>query len=206
MLNWFRRKGDAPEPTEDAFDGPQPPVSEEELAEEALAAPPEDELIVEEQEEEREEGLEESLTRTRQGFFGRVKALFNRSAQITDEFYDELEELLIQADVGVVTSQRLLEALKERVETDGPRGINEARQAFQDEMAAFLEDQDQGLDLGRPLSLVLVIGVNGVGKTTTIGKLAMYLRNEGHRVMLAAGDTFRAAAIEQLQAWGERAG
>ena len=207
MLNWFKRRDREPELVEAEEATTQgAPVPIDQLAEEALAAAPEDELILDQQEDEREAGLEDSLAQTRSGFFTRIKGLFSRKSDITEDFYDELEELLIQADVGVATTQRLIEALRERVETDGIASIDEAREAFQDELAGFLDDEQPGLTLDQPLSLVLVIGVNGAGKTTTIGKLATYLHSEGHTIVLAAGDTFRAAAIEQLQSWGERAG
>ena len=206
MLNWFKRRDREPEMVEAEEATTQGgPVPLADLTEEALAAPPEDELIVEEQEEEREAGLEDSLERTRGGFFTRIKGLFARKNDISEDFYEELEELLIQADVGVNTTQRLIEVLRERVEGDGIRTIEDAREVFQDEMAGFLDDEQPGLALDQPLNLMLVVGVNGAGKTTTIGKLATYLQAEGHKVVLAAGDTFRAAAIEQLEAWGERA-
>jgi fused signal recognition particle receptor len=152
-----------------------------------------------------EANLEQSLEKTRGGFFSRIRGLFGRQTDITEDFFEELEELLIQADVGVMTTQRLLETLRERIETENIRTIEDAREAFEGELAGFLDDGQPGLHLDRSLTLMLVVGVNGVGKTTTIGKLATYLAKEGHRVVLAAGDTFRAAAIEQLQAWGERA-
>lgn len=206
MFNWLRRRDRDPDFVEaEEFTTEGETISAEELEEEALAAAPEDELVLEEQEEEREASLEDSLERTRGGFFSRIKGLFSRHTEITEDFYEELEELLIQADVGVMTTQRLIETLRERVEADKIRTIDEARDTFQDEMAGFLDDEHEGLDLSRPLNLLLVVGVNGAGKTTTIGKLATYLQAEGHKVVLAAGDTFRAAAIEQLQAWGGRA-
>jgi fused signal recognition particle receptor len=206
MLNWFRRRDREPEIVEaEEATTAGAPVPVEELAEEALAATPEDELIVEEQDEEREAGLEDSLAKTRGGFFSRIKGLFSRQNEITEAFFEELEELLIQADVGVATTQRLIEALRERIESEDIHAIDEARETFQDELAGFLEDEQPGLNLAEGLNLMLVIGVNGAGKTTTIGKLATYLQAEGHKVVLAAGDTFRAAAIEQLQAWGARA-
>jgi len=205
MLNWFRRDRDAETVEAEEATTQGAPVDVDELAEEALAAAPEDELALEEQEEEREASLESSLEKTRGGFFSHIKGLFSRGSEITEDFYEELEELLIQADVGVMTTQRLIEALRERVEAEGIRTIDEGREAFQDEMAGFLADEQVGLKLDHPLNLMLVVGVNGVGKTTTIGKLATYLQSEGHKVVLAAGDTFRAAAIEQLQAWGARA-
>jgi fused signal recognition particle receptor len=206
VINWFRRRDREPEIVEAEQATTQgEAVPPEVLAEEAIAAPPEDELVLEEQAEERQASLEDSLQKTRGGFFGRIRGLFQRKNEITEEFFDELEELLIQGDVGVDTTTRLIGTLRERIAEDDIRTIEDAREAFEDEMAGFLADEHPGLDLDRPLSLVLVVGVNGTGKTTTIGKLATYLRSEGHRVLLAAGDTFRAAAIEQLQAWGERA-
>ncbi|HLG74748.1 MAG TPA: signal recognition particle-docking protein FtsY [Chloroflexota bacterium] len=206
MFNWLKRRDRDPDFVEaDDATTQGTPVPPEELAEEALAAPPEDELVLDEQEEEREAGLEDSLEKTRGGFFSRIRGLFSRKNEITEDFFDELEELLIQADVGVATTARLIETLRERIESEGIRTIEDARETFQDEMAGFLDDEEEGLNLEHPVNLLLVVGVNGAGKTTTIGKLATYLQSEGHKVVLAAGDTFRAAAIEQLQAWGQRA-
>src|SRR6266568_3959556 len=156
MLNWFRRDRDAEAVEAEQATTQGSPVDADELAEEALAAAPEDELVLDEQDSEREASLETSLEKTRGGFFSRIKGLFSQRSEITDDFYDELEELLIQADVGVMTTQRLIEALRERVEADGIRAIDQAREAFQDEMAGFLADDQLDLVLDRPLSLLLI--------------------------------------------------
>src|SRR5438105_2401130 len=127
MLNWFRRDRDAETVEAEEATTQGAPVDADELTDEALAAAPEDELVVEEQVCDREASLETTLEKTRGGFFSRIKGLFSRQTDITEDFYDELEELLIQADVGVMTTQRLLEALRERVEADNIRTIDEAR-------------------------------------------------------------------------------
>ncbi|MDE3077371.1 MAG: signal recognition particle-docking protein FtsY [Chloroflexota bacterium] len=192
MLNWFRRRDEAGQQEAEASVGPDAHV--------ALggAEPPEIE-----QDRAR---VEDSLEKTRAGFFGKIRNLFGQGADIDEGFFDELEELLIQADVGVPTTEKLVRGLRDQVRAQGIAKAADARLAFQDELAAFLEHEASPLDLARPLTLILVVGVNGSGKTTSIGKLASYLIGRGHRVVLAAGDTFRAAAIEQLQAWGARAG
>ena len=201
MPNWFRRKDEQPL---EALGQENTLVenAEEELAAEAMAAsfeedPRRDDMAA---------SIKESLEKTRGGFFGRIRTLFSRGSEIDEDFYEELEALLIQADVGVPTTQKLLGNLRSQLQAQQIKMVDQARQAFQDELAAFLDDERSALELDRPLTLILVIGVNGAGKTTSIGKLATYLLHQGHRVVLAAGDTFRAAAIEQLQVWGARAG
>ncbi|MBX3000429.1 MAG: signal recognition particle-docking protein FtsY [Caldilineaceae bacterium] len=150
--------------------------------------------------------LEESLNKTRSGFFGRIGSLFQEN-EITDELWDDLEESLIMADVGVETTQALVEKTRERVERDGIKTTRDAYTILKREMVRLLqEDEPLHIEEDRILTVVLVVGVNGSGKTTTIGKLAYRYRNRGKKVVLAAGDTFRAAAIEQLQVWGQRAG
>ncbi len=205
MLNWFRRKELTPgadeNPTEPEMPDEAQLVSDEELAQEGLAAEPEPT-----EEDESALVLAETLARTRGGFFSKIKNLFGRGSEVDADFYEELEELLIQADVGVATAEKLLKQLRAQLQAQQIKRTDEARQAFQDELAAFLDDERSALNLDRPLTLILVVGVNGAGKTTSIGKLATYLIRGGHRVLMAAGDTFRAAAIEQLQVWGARAG
>ncbi|HUZ77121.1 MAG TPA: signal recognition particle-docking protein FtsY [Chloroflexota bacterium] len=199
MLNWFKRR-DQPaedEPAGVAGEAPEGPGP-------ALERPREDDPTLEDAAG--SASLDASLERTRSGFFGRVKRLFGAGSEIDDEFFDELEALLIQGDVGLATAEKLLANLRRQLAAQHITTAEEARLAFQDELAAFLEDDRRQLLLDRPLSLVLVIGVNGAGKTTSIAKLAKYLSGSGHRVLLAAGDTFRAAAIEQLQVWGSRVG
>jgi fused signal recognition particle receptor len=153
-----------------------------------------------------DEKLQASLAKTRQNFFGRIGALFQAN-EITPDTWDELEALLIQADVGVETTLDLVERLKKRVQTEGLRRVEDVKAALNEELVALLaEPTPSKLDEPRMLSVVLVVGVNGSGKTTSIAKLAYYYRQQGRRVVLAAADTFRAAAIDQLKIWGERVG
>lgn len=154
----------------------------------------------------RKEKIAEGLTKTRQGLFGQVMRLFG-AADISEEMWEELEELLIRADVGVETTIGLVERLRERVAQEHVRRAAQVRQMLREELLALLPTDVPRNDLAeRLLTVILVIGVNGSGKTTCIGKLTRYYRERGKRVILAAGDTFRAAAIDQLKVWGERAG
>jgi fused signal recognition particle receptor len=139
-------------------------------------------------------------------FINRIKETFRRSA-ITEDLYEDLEESLILADVSMHTSQELVEALRAAVQTHGVKDVPEAYALLQSQVAGLLSRNAHELTLPaqRP-TVVLVVGVNGVGKTTSIGKLAALLKRQGHSVLLAAGDTFRAAAIEQLELWGQRIG
>jgi len=150
--------------------------------------------------------LTESVAKTQEGFFGRVADLFDRRT-IDDDLYDELEETLIQADVGVDTTVKLVERLRERVRRDRIREAHEAKTALREEMIAMLkvEGWDEGLLVpdDEP-SIILVVGVNGTGKTTSIAKLAKWIKESDLSVAMAAADTFRAAAIDQLKIWGER--
>jgi fused signal recognition particle receptor len=127
--------------------------------------------------------------------------------EIDDETWEDLEALLIQADMGIATSMDLIEILHKRVESEGMHSSDQLLQALKEELRAILVDNpDFRLEESRLLTIVLVVGVNGSGKTTTIGKLAHYYTKLNRKVMLAAGDTFRAAAIDQLQIWSDRAG
>lgn len=148
--------------------------------------------------------LRSGLQRTRQSFFGRIAQSFG-STEIDDDSWDDLEGLLIQADVGVETTLTLVERLRTRVRREGITKQDQLQNALKVELRGLLSDPPP-LDVsGRKLSVMFVVGVNGCGKTTSIGKLAYRLKNSGRNPILAAGDTFRAAAIEQLQQWGERA-
>ena len=145
----------------------------------------------------------QSLSRTRQ-MFGKVSEAFQRG-QIDDQLWDDLEETLITADLGVVITERLIATLKERVEYAGLKDARDVRDALEEELLILLgEKEPLTFAKSGALTVILVVGVNGVGKTTTIAKLSQYLKKKGHRVILAAGDTFRAAAIDQLKIWGER--
>lgn len=146
------------------------------------------------------------MSKTRQSFFGRISQLLG-STDITDETWDDMEALLIQADLGVDTTRDVIADVKNRARRQGITQADKIKPLLKDALRALLKDPPVLNISGRPLSIVLVVGVNGSGKTTTIGKLAYRLSTINHRkVFLAAGDTFRAAAIEQLQKWGERVG
>jgi len=150
--------------------------------------------------------LEESLTKTRRGFFGQVMQLLGAN-DITDETWEDLEALLIQADVGVETTIGLVERLRERADQEHIMQARRLREVLREELLLLLPSDVPRDDLApRLLTVILIVGVNGSGKTTTIAKLARYYRGKGKRVLLAAADTFRAAAIDQLKLWGGRVG
>ncbi len=146
-----------------------------------------------------------SLGRTRQ-LFGRVNDSLAHDP-ITDDLWDELEETLISSDVGVETSERLMSVLRERAEAERMTRGSELRAALKEELELLLGDPEPLVfSETSPITVLLFVGVNGVGKTTSIAKVAHLLKKQKHHVMLAAGDTFRAAAVEQLKTWGERVG
>lgn len=155
-----------------------------------------------------EKQTEQSLQKTRQGFFGRISALFQTEDPITDELWDELEELLIQADVGVETSLAVVEQVREKAQQQELRKASEARALLKKELIRMLKvDVPSYSERSTKPYVILVAGVNGVGKTTLIAKLAhRYKTQMNKRVILAAADTFRAAAIEQLQHWADQVG
>ena len=142
------------------------------------------------------------------GFFDKIKkiGIFNGFSQLDDDFYDELEESLVMADLGAETTLEAVEELKSRCKAEKIKDIEGARQCMRDILAEYLTTGDLSVDMVNPPAVVLFIGVNGVGKTTSIGKLAARWKREGKKVLLCAGDTFRAAAAEQLTIWSERAG
>ncbi len=142
------------------------------------------------------------------GFFDKIKkiGIFNGFSQLDDDFYEELEESLVMADLGAETTMEAVEELKSRCKAERIKDIEGARQCMRDILAEYLSIGDLSVDMSRPPAIVLFIGVNGVGKTTSIGKLAARWKREGKKVLLCAGDTFRAAAAEQLTIWSDRAG
>lgn len=148
--------------------------------------------------------LKEGLAKTRQNITEKMDLLFKYHNEVNDELFDELEEVLILADVGVNTTTRLIEKVRERVREERIREAQRVRAVLKEEILALLS-QLQELNLRFP-AVFLVVGVNGVGKTTTIGKLAHMFQSQGRKVLMAAGDTFRAAAIEQLEVWANRVG
>jgi len=159
-----------------------------------------------------EEKTEAALARTRRSWFGRIAGILDRGA-IDDELWLELEEVLLGADVGVRTTEKVLGRVRERVDKERVRDPHAVRALLKDELMAILTGVpfrgalwgEGETEAPRP-GVILVVGVNGTGKTTTIAKLAHLYRHEGEQVVIAAGDTFRAAAIDQLRTWGERVG
>jgi fused signal recognition particle receptor len=158
------------------------------------------------------EQLDKSLERTREGFFSKLSKAIAGKSQVDDDVLDQLEEALITADVGVDTTLEIIEKIQSRVSRDKYLGTGELNAILLEEVMSILVDDDQDtlkhfqLPEGKKPFVVLVVGVNGVGKTTTIGKLATNFKNAGKSVMLGAADTFRAAAVDQLTIWSERAG
>jgi fused signal recognition particle receptor len=152
--------------------------------------------------------FKEGLTKTRDAFVDRVDDLFSRRKKIDEDFYEELEEILIGADVGVNTVLKLIDQLRAEVKKRKIEDPAELQPILSEKLIELLKgDADAGLKLNpNGLSVILFVGVNGVGKTTTIGKMAHMFKSQGKKVLMAAGDTFRAGAIEQLETWGERVG
>ncbi|WP_339201875.1 signal recognition particle-docking protein FtsY [Paenibacillus sp. FSL P2-0322] len=152
--------------------------------------------------------FKDGLEKTRKGFVEKVTDLMIRRKKIDEEFYEELEEILIGADVGVNTVMNLIEDLREEVKKRKIEDASELQPVLSEKLSELLRGNDNSQLKMSPdgITVILFVGVNGVGKTTTIGKLAHRFKQEGKKVLLAAGDTFRAGAIEQLEVWGERAG
>ena len=150
--------------------------------------------------------IKEGLTKTRKAMAETLGNVFSGFSNLDDDFYDELEECLILADLGVETAGRAVESLRRRVKEEKIREPEEAKAALKDILVEMLDVGETRLRLDTQPSVVLVIGVNGVGKTTTIGKLAKQLGDQGKRVLMCAGDTFRAAAADQLEIWAGRTG
>ncbi|MCL2408539.1 MAG: signal recognition particle-docking protein FtsY [Oscillospiraceae bacterium] len=150
--------------------------------------------------------IKEGLSKTSKSITTQLSGMFSAFTGANDEFFEELEETLILSDLGAETASNAVENLRETVRQNGLKNADEIKNALRDILAEILDVGDGALKLGTKPSVILVIGVNGVGKTTTIGKLAMKLGAEGKKVLLCAGDTFRAAAGEQLSVWASRAG
>ena len=145
------------------------------------------------------------LRKTRDSFLNRLKLITNKFTKIDEELFEELEEAMIMSDIGVETSVEICERLRKKIKERGITDPAEIMELIQEIIGEIMGD-DTGLDLTATPAVIMVIGVNGAGKTTTIGKLCYQFRNEGKKVLVAAADTFRAAAIDQLEVWTERAG
>ncbi len=151
------------------------------------------------------------------GFFEKLKlglgktktsfnSIFSGFRKVDEELLEELEEVLIMSDVGMETSTKIMEVLKKRIKKENLQEEEAVKQVLKEEIQAILDKEDSSLKLETVPSVILIVGVNGVGKTTSIGKIANRLRKDGKRVVVAAADTFRAAAVEQLEVWADRAG
>ncbi len=149
--------------------------------------------------------IKDGLKKTREAVVNQIDSMLKSFTKIDEELFEELEELLVMGDVGVNTATKITDELRKRVKKEGITNPDDVMGLLREITADMLRGGEE-LNISTKPSIILVIGVNGVGKTTTIGKLAKYLKNQGKSVLLAAADTFRAAAIEQLEVWADRAG
>jgi fused signal recognition particle receptor len=160
----------------------------------------------------KEEDLDKGLEKTKEGLLGKISRMFTGKTEVDQDVLDELETILIQSDVGLETTIKIINRIEKRVERDKYTSTEELSQILRNEIVLLLAENNtnEWEDFEPPVAtkpyIVLVVGVNGVGKTTTIGKLAHQYREQGHKVMLAAADTFRAAAVDQLKIWADRSG
>ena len=152
------------------------------------------------------EKLKNGLNKTKTSFDEKMNGIFSNFRKVDEELLEELEEALIMSDVGANTSVTIINNLRNRVKKDNLKDAEEVKQALREEIQAIFDKTDKKLNLETKPSVILVVGVNGVGKTTSIGKIANRLRKDGKKVVVAAADTFRAAAVEQLEIWANRAG
>ena len=150
--------------------------------------------------------LKNGLNKTKTSFDEKINNVFSNFRKVDEEFLDELEEVLIMSDIGMDTSIKIISNLRERMKKEKIQDEEDVKQALREEMQKILDVTDISLHLNTKPSVILVVGVNGVGKTTSIGKMANRLAKDGKKVVVAAADTFRAAAVEQLEIWANRAG
>ena len=149
--------------------------------------------------------LKQGLSKTKESFNEKINNVFKNFRKVDEDLLEELEEALIMSDVGMETSMKIIENLRDKIKTDKIEDADLVKQALREQIEEILDSVDSDLKLETKPSVILFVGVNGVGKTTSIGKIANNLRKEGKRVIVAAADTFRAAAVEQLEVWANRA-
>lgn len=150
--------------------------------------------------------LKQGLTKTKESINDKINNVFSNFRKVDEELLEELEEALVMSDIGIETSVKIIDNLRERVKKEKIEDSEQVKEALREEIEKILEEPDNSLKLETKPSVILVIGVNGVGKTTSIGKMAARLARDGKKVVVAAADTFRAAAVEQLEVWTKRAG
>ena len=150
--------------------------------------------------------LKNGLNKTKTSFDDKINNVFKNFRKVDEDFLDELEEVLIMSDIGMDTSIKIISSLRERIKKEKIQDEEDVKQALREEMQKILDVTDIELHLNTKPEIILVVGVNGVGKTTSIGKMANRLAKDGKKVVVAAADTFRAAAVEQLEIWAKRAG
>ena len=150
--------------------------------------------------------LKNGLNKTKTSFDEKINNVFSGFRKVDEELLEELEEVLIMSDVGCETSLKIIDNLRQRIKKENIKEEQEVKQALKEEIQKILEEVPSSLNLETTPSVILVVGVNGVGKTTSIGKIANRLKQDGKKVVVAAADTFRAAAVEQLEIWANRAG
>lgn len=150
--------------------------------------------------------LKQGMNKTKSTFDEKIGNVFKSFKKVDEDFLNELEEILIMSDIGIDTSVKIINNLRERIKKEKIQEEEEVKQALREEMKKILDVTDIKLELNTKPSVILVVGVNGVGKTTSIGKIANRISRDGKKVVVAAADTFRAAAVEQLEIWAKRAG